>query len=160
MAQLPLIRCFLRLFRDVRGTAVIETAIVAPVLVSMALGGFDVSRLVARQHELQAGAADAEQIILAAASGAATDTTTMQAVLANTLDIPNDDEHIQVSKVYRCGTDANTITTPCGSGSSQSTYVRVVFLDTYTPLWTNFGVGQAIDFRVERLVQVSSEQVA
>nr|WP_166175651.1 TadE/TadG family type IV pilus assembly protein [Altererythrobacter segetis] len=150
----------MRLSRDVRGTAVIETAIVAPVLVSLALGGFDVSRMVARQHELQSGAADAEQIILAAATGAATDTTTMQSVLANTLNIPNDSDHIQVSKVYRCGTDANTSSTPCGSGSSQSTYVQVVFLDTYTPLWTNFGVGHAVNYHVERLVQVSSEQVA
>ena len=48
-----------RLCLDTRGTAVIETAIIAPVLICMALGGFEVSNMVARQHDLQNGAARA-----------------------------------------------------------------------------------------------------
>jgi Flp pilus assembly protein TadG len=154
-----MIEAVLRLRRDVRGTAVVETAIVAPVLACLALGGYDVSRMVARQHELQAGAADAEQIVLAAASGSATETTTIQAVLANTLNIPNDADHIQVVKVYRCGTAETISSTTCSSGSYQSTYVQVTFLDSYTPVWTNFGLGDPIDYHVERLIQVSSEKV-
>jgi Flp pilus assembly protein TadG len=149
-----------RLRRDRRGTAVIETAIVAPVLLCLALGGYDVSRMVARQHELQAGAADAEQIVMAAASGTATDANTMKAVLANTRGIPNDDSHILVQKMYRCGTSGSLSATVCSSGSWQSTYVQVTFLDTYTPMWTDFGVGSPLNYQVQRLVQISSEKVA
>jgi Flp pilus assembly protein TadG len=146
-----------RLLRDIRGTAVIETAIVAPVLICMALGGFEVSSMVARQHELQSGAADAEQIVLAAAAGTATDADTIKRVLANTLGIP--ETNIDVNKVYRCGTDATLISSPCGSGSWESTYVQVTFRDTYTPSWTGFGVGSPLNYRVERLIQVSAEHV-
>jgi Flp pilus assembly protein TadG len=146
-----------RLARDVGGTAVIETALVAPVLICMGLGGYEVSQMIARQHELQAGAADAEQIVLAAASGTATDANTIKSVLASTLGIPQ--SHIDVDKVYRCGTSTTLASTACSAGSSQSTYVQIEFRDTYTPLWTNFGVGSPVDFQVERLIQVSAEQV-
>jgi len=146
-----------RLFRDKRGTAVIETAIVAPVLICMALGGFEVSNMVARQHELQSGAADAEQIVLAAAAGTATDPDTIKRVLATTLGIA--ETNIDVNKVYRCGTDATLISSRCSSGSWESTYVQVTFRDTYTPSWTSFGVGSALNYHVERLIQVSAEQV-
>lgn len=146
------------LYRDIRGTAVIETAIVAPVLICMALGGFEVSHMVARQHELQSGAADAEQIVLAAAAGTATDANTIKAVLANTLGIPQ--SNVDVDKVYRCGTTAMLESSPCSSGSWESTYVQVTFRDTYTPTWTTFGVGSPVNFRVERLIQVSAEHVA
>jgi len=39
-----------RLLCDKRGTTVIEVAIVAPVVLCMALGGFDLSRMIARQR--------------------------------------------------------------------------------------------------------------
>ncbi|HSQ96751.1 MAG TPA: TadE/TadG family type IV pilus assembly protein [Croceibacterium sp.] len=136
----------------------IETAIVAPVLICMALGGFEVSNMVARQHDLQNGAADAEQIVQAAASGTATDVNTIKSVLANTLGIPQ--SNIDVNKVFRCGTTATLVSSPCSSGSYESTYVEVTFRDTYNPNWTSFGVGSPVNFRVDRLIQVSSEKVA
>lgn len=145
------------LVRDIRGSMVIETALVAPVLVCLSLGGFEVSRIVARQHDLQAGAADAEQIVLAAASGTATDTTTMKNVLVNTLAIP--DQNVDVDKLYRCGTNASLSSTQCTAGSWQSTYVQVTFRDTYTPIWTSFGVSSPINYNVKRLIQVSAGQV-
>lgn len=157
---MPLLSAFARLPGDKRGTTVIEVAILAPTLVLLALGGFDASRMVARQHELQAGAGDAEQIVLAAASGASTDTTTIQSVLANTLGIPNDSSHITVVKEYRCGTTAALQSAVCSSGSYESTYLQVTFHDTYTPLWTQFGIGSPVDYQVQRLVQISQELVA
>ena len=50
---------FGRLRRDATGAMAIETAIVAPVLVLMAFGSFQVSSMVARQTELQSAAAEA-----------------------------------------------------------------------------------------------------
>lgn len=158
MTRSPIAR-LLKLPHDKRGTTVIETAIIAPVLVCMALGGFDVSRMVARQHELQNGAADAEQIVLAASSGPSTDTSTIKSVLANTLGIPNDADHIAVTKLYRCGTATTLAASQCSSGSMESTYLQVTFHDTYTPVWTNFGVGSPVDYGVTRLIQISQEKV-
>jgi len=46
-----------RLARDERGAMLIETAFIAPVLILMSLGAFQVSQVVARQTELQEAAA-------------------------------------------------------------------------------------------------------
>ena len=70
---------------DQRGTTVIETALVAPVLVLMALGSYDISHMVARQHELQSGASDVEGIVLAVASGTSTNVQTIKSVLTSSL---------------------------------------------------------------------------
>lgn len=145
-----------RLRADQCGAAAIETALIAPILAIMALGAFDTSRIIARQHELQNGAGDAEQIIMAAASGSATDTTTIQTVLANTLGIPT--SNIDVAKYYRCGTTTTLQSTLCTTNSWQSTYVKVTFRDTYTPTWTSFGVGSPVNYTVVRQIQVSSER--
>jgi Flp pilus assembly protein TadG len=149
----------MRLPRDKRGTTVIEVAILAPVLILMALGGFDVSRMGARQHELQSGAGEAEQIVLAAASGTATDTDTIKSVLANTLNIPNDASHITVTKLFRCGTTSTLQSSVCGAGTYESTYLQVTFNDTYNPLWAQFGIGGPVSYQVQRLVQISQEKV-
>ena len=156
----PLFPRLKRLPRDKRGTTVIEVAILAPVLIIMALGGFDVSRMVARQHELQSGAGDAEQIVLAAASGTSTDVNTIKSVLANTLGIPNDASHITVTKLYRCGTTTTLQSAVCSSGAYESTYLQVTFNDSYTPLWSQFGIGGPVSYQVQRLVQISQELVS
>ena len=59
-------RGFRTLLRDARGSMAIETAIVAPVLAMLSVGGFEVSAMVARQTELQSAASEAEGIALAA----------------------------------------------------------------------------------------------
>ena len=48
-----------RLLRDSQGVAAIETALVAPVLILLSLGSFQISQMVARQHELSNGADEA-----------------------------------------------------------------------------------------------------
>ena len=151
MMRKPLFR---RLAADTRGSALIETAIVTPVLLIMALGTFDVSQMVAHQHRLQTGAADAESIVLAVASGTATNTTAVRTALSNSLNLPP--SKVAVSVVFRCNSQ-NTLsaTNDCGSGQRVSTYVRVRFTDTYTPKWTDFGVGEPINYNVTRTIQVS-----
>ena len=56
---MPVRRHLATLLRDTRGAMLIETAIVAPVLVLMSLGAFQVSTMVARQSELQSAVAEA-----------------------------------------------------------------------------------------------------
>ena len=60
-----MMRKFISFLRDNRGSVVVETALIAPVLALMSVGAFQVSQAVARQHELQTGADDAASLALA-----------------------------------------------------------------------------------------------
>ena len=82
-------RALVRLAGDERGAAVVETAIIAPVLALLALGSYDMSRMIARQHDLQGGASDVEGIILAVATGPGTNVNKIEAVLESSLDLSN-----------------------------------------------------------------------
>ena len=140
---------------DTSGSVVIETAIVAPVLVLLSLGTFDVSRMVARQHELQTGATDLEGIVLAVANGAGTNTTTIRSALSTSLNLPLN--KVTVVKVYRCGSDASMVSaiSACPDPNDISTYVKVTLSDTYAPVWTKFGVGGSLNYNLVRTVQIT-----
>ena len=71
--------------RDECGAMAIETVIVAPVLVLMALGAFEVGSVVSRQQELQSAASEAEGIILAASGGTGADSAQIEAVIEDSL---------------------------------------------------------------------------
>ena len=144
-----------RLRANAGGSVVIETAIVAPVLVLLSLGTFDVSRMVARQHELQTGAIDLEGIVLAVAKGTGTNETTIRAALSSSLNLPL--SKVTVVKVYRCGSSASTVTaiSSCSDPTDTSIYVKVTLSDSYTPIWTKFGVGSQLNYNLVRTVQVS-----
>lgn len=138
-----------------RGAVIIETALVAPVLITMALGGYEVSRIVSRQHELQSGAAEGEGIALAANQGASTDTTTLKSILMTSLSLQS--SQVSVDKLFRCGSNSSLVasSTSCGTGQIVSSYVRLTLTDTYTPAWTSFGLGSTMTFNVVRTVQLS-----
>lgn len=140
---------------DSRGTAVIEMAIIAPVLVLLTLGSFDVSRMISRQNELQSGAAQAEAIALAANAGASTDTVALKALLMSSLKLGKD--QVEIVKLYRCGTNSSLVTagTNCGANVVVSSYVRIRLQDAYTPMWTHFGFAKKFNFNVLRTVQLS-----
>jgi Flp pilus assembly protein TadG len=143
-----------RLARQSRGTMAIETAIVAPVLIVMSVGGFEVSSMVARQSELQSAAAEAAAIVRAVPPEDSGQRTTIRDVLKVSTGLDN--QHVTVTEIYRCGTATAYVTTDnCTSGQAKSTYIRVILQDTYTPSWTQFGVGGPISYNVERTVQIS-----
>lgn len=158
-----------RLGSDNRGSMVIETAIVAPVLVLMSIGGFEVSAMVARQHELQSGIAEAEAVALAANLGAETDTVKLQSMIEESLDL--DQGQVTVTKVYRCdaGRELVSAASSCenyfgssdsnsGGGNDAETvseYVKLQVTDTYTPIWAHIGIGGKVTYKVDRMVQLS-----
>ena len=141
---------------DTAGSVVVETAIVAPVLVTLGLGAFDVSRMIARQSELQAGSTDVEGIVLAVAgTSTATNVSTIKSVLMSSLSLSSN--KVTVVKMYRCNVQTTLTTTnaSCGSTDVLSTYVQVTLTDSYTPMWTQFGLGSTINYSLVRTVQVS-----
>lgn len=150
-----MIRRLLALLRDDRGAVIIETAIVAPVLALMGLGAFQVSQVVARQHELQTGADDAASMALAGWNTDSGDVTAMKEVLKRTLDL--EDSQVTIVPKFRCNSDTAYVddSTACASDAIVTTYLRIQLTDTYTPMWAEFGVGAPVNYSVARTVLVS-----
>jgi Flp pilus assembly protein TadG len=143
-----------RLLADCAGAMAIETAFVAPVLATLALGSFEVGSIVSRQHELQTAASEGEMIVLAANSGAETSLDTVNDVIVTSLGV--DDDQVNISRRFRC--NDNTATTElnsCAEDDVVSSYVRIQVNETYVPVWTSFGVGGPVELSIERTVQIS-----
>lgn len=150
-----MIRRLLAFLRDDRGTVVIETAIVAPVLALLGIGAFQVSQIVARQHELQTGADDAASMALAGWNTDSGDTTAIKEVLKRTLNL--EDSQVTIVPKFRCNSDTAYVDdrTACASDAIVTTYLRIQLTDTYTPMWTDFGVAEPVNYNVMRTVLVS-----
>ncbi|MGC1269972.1 MAG: TadE/TadG family type IV pilus assembly protein [Croceibacterium sp.] len=142
---------FQKLLASQQGTAAIEATICLPFLLTMALGSFDIGMLVSHQQQLQSGANEAQAIILAAAAGEGVDSATIQDVLHDSLELPL--ENITLEAVYRCGTAEELTSAPCTTDTPYQ-FVRLTLTDSYTPMWTHFGVGNTVEYNVTRTVQV------
>lgn len=144
-----------RLYACSRGVLAIESVLVAPVLVLMALGAFQMGQVVSRQQELQSGASEVVAIILAAnASSSAISSDDIKAVVKTSLNLA--DNEVTLTRKYRCGT-ATTLTetaNSCATGVQQYEYVVVALTDTITPTWAKYGMGSAFNFSVNRTVQI------
>jgi Flp pilus assembly protein TadG len=143
-----------KLLRDAVGTMAIETALIAPLLAMMALGVFEVSRIVSREQQLQSAANEASEIILAAAGGSGIASTDLEDILETSLGLdPND---LVIAARYRCATGSISTTVPnCGTGQQLYTYAHLTVTASYSPMWTNFGVGSPINYSIQRTVQIS-----
>lgn len=148
-------KLFRRLARDRRGSMAIETAIVAPVLILLSVGGFQVSAMVARQSELQSAAAEAEAIALAVNPQTQEQIDTIEEVIMASADLP--DASVTITTVFRCNSDANYVASAaaCATSDEVSTFLQIFMTDTYTPQWTHLGIGEAMTYRLTRTVQLS-----
>lgn len=161
-------RFLARLRSDECGAMVIETALVAPVLVLMSLGAFQISGMVARQTELESAASEAAAVALAAKPDTADKRTTLRQVImastnlpeASTTDSSSSTRGVSVTEAYRCGVTTTYVTssTSCTAGQI-SKYVKISLVDTYTPAWTRFGVGSPMTYRVTRYVMYKQETI-
>lgn len=139
--------------RDTHGTIAIETALVAPVLALMAIGSFEVGSMVSRQQELQSAASEAESIILAAsASEVETSSTDIEDVIETSLGLGPD--QVKLDQLFRCDNGAISSTAPECTTGQLYIYVEVALTDTYTPIWTNYGFGDTINYNIVRTVMV------
>ena len=158
-----MMRILTQLCGDQRGTMVIETAIVTPVLVLMSLGAYQVSALVARQSELDSAAAEGAAIAIASPPTDAAKRTTLQQVIATSLTPAApavNNVTVTVSAAYRCNSAIAYVTdsTTCASGVI-SNFVKIYITDTYTPTWVQYGIGSAISFNTTRYVEYSQTDV-
>lgn len=137
------------------GSMAIETAIVAPMLVIMTLGTFEVGTVVARQHELQSAANEAEIIIMATNRGATIEVAEIQNIIQTSVGVGAD--NIAVEQEFRCNLDNQRVKIKgnCPTSAHISEYITISLSDQYTPTWTAFGIGKPITFSIDRSVQIS-----
>lgn len=148
-------RGLIRLMRDCGGSMAIETAAVAPMLVLMSIGTFEVARMVSRQQELQSAAGEGETIALAASeAGQTTSIDTVRDIIAQSVSL--DSDQVTVKRYYRCNDDEALVTdkTTCASDAVITSYLKLELTDRYAPIWTRLGIGSAFDYDVQRMVQL------
>lgn len=140
------------LWPDRRGAMAIETAFILPILIVMSLGGFETSRIISRQFELQSVAGEAEIIAMAAAAGAETSADKVKKILMASADVS--EGQIKVSRFYRCDASETTVSSSesCEEDAVVTSYISIAITDSYDPIWTDFGVGEKVDMQVERTV--------
>jgi Flp pilus assembly protein TadG len=144
---------FQTLCRDERGAMLVETAIVAPVLVLMSMGAFQVSQVIARQTELQGAMAEASAIAMTALPTTTTQRTALKSVILTSTGL--DSQKVVVTEAFRCGSATTYVTSADQCvGTKVANYVRIELNDTYTPAWTEWGIGSPIRFNVDRYVMV------
>lgn len=156
-----------RLRDDQRGAMLVETALVTPALVLFSLGAYQVSGIVARQAELESAASEAAAIVLASKPDTASERTTIAAVIGTSTDLPSTSANgatsangVAVTQAFRCNSNTVYLTSSssCTSGHLSS-YVMISLNDTYTPAWTEFGVGSPITYRVRRYVMYQQDEL-
>ena len=157
-------------WKDRRGTMVIEAAFVIPVLGILCIGGFEASQIVARHTEIQTSMAEASAIVQANPPETKEQRDTIEDVIETSTGLP--DHKVTLDLTYRCGVeesfaaseniclgvDADDDDDDDDGGYTEeeiSTFIRIRIQDSYTPSWTDFGIGKPVNFDVTRTVQVS-----
>lgn len=136
------------------GSMAIETAIIAPVLIGLSIGGFEIGSIVARQTELQTSAAEAAAIVRAASPETSEELITIRDVVAESSKVPT--SNVSVVEIYRCADSSAYVTTStsCGAGTVVNRFIRLAITDTYYPMWSEFGIGSSMSFDVTRVIQI------
>ena len=141
--------------RNDAGAVVIETAFVVPALAVMAFGGVEASLIISRQNELQAAAAEAVAVTLSRTPQDQSERDTLEAIIEHSTGL--DAANVTLAKRFRCDSSANLLSdaSTCGTTSVISEYILINMRDSYTPVWSNFGIGRPINFDITRRVQIS-----
>lgn len=130
-----------RLVHDERGAMLVETAIVAPVLILLSLGSFQISQLVARQTELQGAASDALGIALTAPPETSQQRQVLKNVIVSSTGLASN--QVTITEKFRCGTATSYVNQSSDCvGTKVAQYVEIQLTDTYTPAWVNWGLAR------------------
>ena len=117
--------------RDRRGTAVIETAIVLPVLVLLALASFDITRGFVHKLRLQQYAQTGIELVVAKMTAVPTDAQ-IQAELATVSGLPT--SAITVTRWRECDNAPVATNASCTSPTAvKADYIKIAVADTYQP---------------------------
>jgi len=147
-----------RLFGSVDGVAAIEAALIAPVMVVLALGSFEISNVIARRSELQGAMAEASGIALATEPTSESRRGTVKEIIMQSTNLGAND--VTVDAAYRCGSGEDYVETVTSCGADRvSSYVKIELDSSYTPLWTEFGIGSPIEQSLTRYVMIKQQVI-
>jgi Flp pilus assembly protein TadG len=139
---------------DERGTALIETAFVLPILCLLSLGAFEASWMVARNTELQGALAETAAIALARPPQDQPQVDTLEDILEASTGLA--DDAVTMERRYRCGTEPTLVddADDCSSSFIVSSYLVITVADSYSPRWVSFGIGSPVTFSLTQTVQI------
>ncbi len=150
------LQTFRRLAGAVDGAAAIEAALIAPVMVMLALGSFEISNVIAKRSELQGTMAEASGIALASEPTSEQRRNTVKAIIEESSGLTA--EEVTVDAAYRCGSGANYVESATGCGAAKvSSYVKIELNSTYAPLWNEFGIGGPLEQSLTRYVMIKQQ---
>ncbi len=133
----------LRRIADDRGAAVIELALLAPILALMTIGIIDVSQAFGRKLALEQAAQRAVEKVMQT-TGNTTPEGTIKAEAASQAGISQDD----VTVVYRLecnGTAEADFNTECDPAETEARYLMVTVAGSYTPMFPTHYFGSSAD---------------
>lgn len=159
----------LALLSNERGAAIIELAIVAPILALGVIGIVDMSNAYSRKLALEQGAQRAIEKIMQTTQESTVESTLASEAVCQVDGVNSDGtcktspittSNVTVTWRRECSTSAGALTTtaagnstpqtyttsaaydadPCSSGSKEADYIQVALTDKYTPMFsTHFG---------------------
>jgi Flp pilus assembly protein TadG len=119
--------------RDDRGAAVIELALIAPVLALMTIGVIDISQAFGRKLTLEQAAQRAVEKVMQT-TGDTTPEGTIKAEAAAQGDVAEDD--VTVTYRMECdGEEQADFDTECAAGETESRWLMVTVSGTYEPMF-------------------------
>ena len=125
-----------QLARDNRGAAIIELALLAPVLATLTIGAIDMSNAFGRKLQLEQAAQRAIEKVANTTGVDTVESTIKQEAVAQAKNITTD----QVAVTFRLECNFVVQADPngdCAPGQTTNRYILVAVSDTYTPM---FGV--------------------
>jgi Flp pilus assembly protein TadG len=130
-----------KLARDKRGTAVIETAVVATCLSILIMGTVDVARFGAQHLRDQQGVNRGLEMVMM--GGPSTSTTTVQSEVSTQTGVPI--ANITVTQSQTCaGVAQTTYGVTCTSGQEARKFYTITVNDTFTPTFALGTVARAL----------------
>ena len=142
----------LRLVRSEKGTAVVEFALVAPILIFLFMGVVDVGRYcyygIVTAHAAASGVQFGSQNVITALNGTGMQSATLQ----DAASLPN----ATVSTQHFCS--LNGAVASCGTGGSGLTYyVKVQITGTYSPIFPYPGIPQSVPITATAVMRVAGQ---
>lgn len=126
-----MIKRLFQLARDKRGAAIVEMAMVAPVLATMIIGVVDLSNAFGRKLKLeQASQRAIEKIMNTTANDTVEETLKSEAATQAGVSTSN----VTVNYRLECN-GSYTTADDCASGETASEWISVEVIDRYTPLF-------------------------
>lgn len=130
------------ILRDQRGVAVIELALIAPVLATLIVGVVDVTTAFNRKLELEQGVQRAIERVMQTTVEETVENNIKQEVAAAT-GIPQ--SNVIVTYTLTCNGIAKLYDDDCTSGQAEVRYLSVRASDTFTPMFPIASIGFGSD---------------